>query len=110
MPRLKRDSEVHDRQERVYTIRFHDQVGDNFVTIHVNLTFVLALCGSRHQIYAVLCPQLENLHFLVDFHIAIFSFHAPIQDLIEEYIPVVRFDSHLEEMLLDHIIFIFRVI
>ena len=75
-PGLERDLEIHDCQERVDTVLLLDQVVDDVVVRNVDL--VLVLDGPRHQVDAVLGPQLEDLHLLINFHVAVLPLHAPI--------------------------------
>lgn len=60
----------------------------------------LLLDLEGHQVDPVLGKELEDLHLLVDLHVAVLTPHASIQELIEVNITVVTLDSHLQHLLL----------
>jgi hypothetical protein len=64
----------------------------------LRVTFVLD--SKSHAIDAVLSPQLENLHLLVDFHITVLPPHASVKQFVEENVPLIRLDSHFEHLFL----------
>lgn len=53
-----------------------------------------------HQVNPVLREQLEDLHFLVDLHVAVLSSHAPVQEFVEVNVSVHALDGHLKHLLL----------
>ena len=61
------------------------------------MAFILNL--KRHQVDAVLSPQLEDLHLFIDLHVAVLPPHAPVEHLVEENVPLVRLNGHFEHLL-----------
>ena len=97
-PGLNRDFEVHDSQEWVVTVNLSCNVFNNF--IFANL-LVFGLCLSTHFKDSNLILELDDLHFLVDFHGTVFTSHASVEKLVEINKTLIDFDAHLQKLFLE---------
>jgi len=74
-PSFERNLKVHDSQKWVDSIFFLDNAVEQ---VFVGQLLVLVLDTQGDQVYSVLCLQLKDLHFLINFHVAILSPHASV--------------------------------
>ena len=98
-PCLVSDFEVHLRHERIDSIFFANNVSVKLIIRHRFgglWRFLL-----RHQVYFILCFELEDLHFSIDLHAAILSPHASVQQLVEVNEAKIWLDAHFQENLFD---------
>jgi len=96
-PSFKGNLEVHNGQEWVYSVLLLDN-GIEYLIISLLISLVLNF--ECHQVNAVLRPQFENLHLLIDLHISVLPPHAPIEHLIKKDVAIVTFNSHLKQLFL----------
>mmetsp|Transcript_7183 Transcript_7183/g.12110 ORF Transcript_7183/g.12110 Transcript_7183/m.12110 type:complete len:397 (+) Transcript_7183:210-1400(+) len=97
-PGLEGDLEVHDEEEGVDAVLLLDDALED-VLFRDGLAALLD--AQRHQVDAVLGPQLEDLHLLVDLHVPVLAPHAAVEQLVEVDVAVVTLDRHLEQLLLE---------
>ena len=91
-PSFERYFNVHNFKEWVdATLLFDDPVIDIFIT---NIHPALVLNVQSHHENLKLCPQLKDLHFLVDLHITVLSSHASVEHLVKKYEAIVALNGH----------------
>jgi hypothetical protein len=76
-PGLEGDLEVHDCQEGIYTVLLLDDVVVYVIVVDLLLAHVFLLQGQQEDL--VLGSKLDDLHFLVDFHVSVSSSHASVE-------------------------------
>lgn len=76
-PGFNGNFKVHNSQERIKTVTFTCNTLNNFLFCN-DLIFLIIVHISAHFINSYLIFELNNLHFLIDFHGSIFSSHASV--------------------------------
>jgi len=97
-PSLEGHTEVHHRQEGVDPVLLLDDVVVDVIVRHL-LALVLGLHGQHGDV--VLIFELDDLHPLGELELAVLFTHAPVEQLVEVDIALVRLDAHLEDVLLE---------